>query len=333
MTAAMPHRRSALFIAQGQSAPVDALVVDGTLAGGAAVYSHWKDAPPPPAELDADTSTEMALHAARDPRRWLDPYPSACNGHVDADGLLSLAAACAPDLALRHAGLLIGAAEAGDFRAWPGEHAFRLMLRVHQLVRDQQARGGAWEQRCFDAAAGELEALIADCGRADDERDAETAAVTERIGLLSRRDGYTFAGDGRLSVVRWRSRLGHPCDAFTRVRLPDDAPPWALSAVLPERAFQLLAIEVGDGIAYQLDAPRWSWARTPRRGSVAWPDLSGVARRLQQRERGGCRWSREVSELAFTCRLASVREQRPAPSSLTVEEVEGECRRALSGAP
>jgi hypothetical protein len=327
-----PPARSAVYVPREQRPPPCSLGVDGPVDGAATIYSHWRTAPLPPPELDADTSTEMLLIAARDPRRWLEPYAVACNNHIDADGLMSLAAACAPDLALRHASLLIGAAEAGDFRSWPGEAPFRLMLRLHQLVRDEHARGGAWEQRCCDAATRELEALIADSARADGERDEETTAVTETIVRLAHRDGYAITGDERLTNVRWRARLGHPYDTFKRVRLPDDAPPWALSAILPERAFQLLAMEVDGGIAYELDAPRWSWARTVRRRPVAWPwpDLQGVAERLQQRERGRCRWSPKSAELAFTSILASVHNGTLAPSSLPLEVVEAECRAAVA---
>ena len=124
------------ILSSGETAPAGALVLDGAAPGGAATYSHWQQAPACPTELDADTSTGMALRAAADPGRWLGGFTWAVNDHVDADGLLSLAVACRPEVGRAHAAEILGAAEAGDFATWPGEAPFRLMLLIHQLMRN-----------------------------------------------------------------------------------------------------------------------------------------------------------------------------------------------------
>jgi hypothetical protein len=322
------------FLTAGERPGPRSLGVDGALAGCAEVYSHWRDARPTPSELAGDTSAEILLRAAADPTRWLDRFDDVCNDHVDADGLLAMAIACRPEAALPHRELLIGAAEAGDFDAWPGEVSFRLTLRLHQLVRDEKAKGSGWEQRCCDAAVDHLTELIADSARPDPERDAEVALVLDAKRRIERRDGIAIDGDERLRVIRWRSRLGHAPNAFMAVHQPDDLPSWALSAALPADRCQLLAMEDEGGTTFLLDSARWSWARTTRRPTVPWPDLSLMARSLQTREPvGGCTWlalpaSRRVG---FVCLLASSDGgERAAPSRLGVDAVVGAIRAALA---
>ncbi|MBA2480846.1 MAG: hypothetical protein H0V44_09300 [Planctomycetes bacterium] len=305
--------------------------MDGSVPGAAATYSHWRDAPEPPPGLAADTSTEMTLKAAADAGRWLDPYHVVCNNHIDADGLLSLAIACRPEVAIPHARLLIGAAEAGDFSSWPGREPFRLMLRLHQLIRDEQARGIGWEQRSCTAVVDDLVVLIAESAQPDRERDSQVRRVEDTIARLANRDGFSIDTYGRIAVVTWKRRHGHRSDSFLTVDDDDDLPPWAIGCAVPEHLFQLLAMETPDGTVYQLDAPRYSWARVVNLPHVPWPDLSDVRDRLQAAESGSCRWvDRPVSaRLGFVCQLASAQGDTTAPSALAAAHVVYACRSAL----
>ncbi len=324
--------RRPLHLAAGKRAPPRALVVDGSAEGATAVYSHWVDAPPAPTEISADTSTEMAIKAARDPGRWLAPYDVVCNNHIDVDGLLATAIACRPELAAGNERLLIGAAEAGDFSAWPGPEPFRLMLRLHQLIRDEQARGDGWETRTTERSVADLPTLISESQQPDAERDAQVALVERTIAHLGERDGFQVDTYGQVGVITWKRRLGHQPDSFLAVHQPDDLPPWAISCVIPEHLFQLLAMETADGTVYQLDAPRYSWARVVNRQAVAWPDLSSVRERLQAAESGPCRWvDRPVAaRLGFVCQLASTDgADRATASTLAAAHVVYACRTAL----
>ncbi|MBA3710463.1 MAG: hypothetical protein H0W83_16790, partial [Planctomycetes bacterium] len=298
-------------------------------------YSHWTDAPLPPAAIAADTSTEMVVNAAANAARWLDPYAIVCNNHIDADGLLALAAACQPELARAHARLLIGAAEAGDFMSWPGREPFLLMLRLHQLIRDEQVAGPGWEQRACVRAVDGLADLIAESGQPDGERDAEVARVESAINRLTARDGFSIDTYDRIAVISWRGRNGHRSDSFLAIDEDDDLPVWAIGCAVPEHLFQLLAMETPDGTVYQLDAPRYSWARMVNRASVAWPDLSIVRERLQAAESGSCRWVDRplAARLGFVCQLASASGDRTAPSALAAAHVVYACRSALEADP
>lgn len=324
-------RRRARWLAQGEAPGPRSLSVDAFVAGASGAYTHWRGGPDVPDPLADDSAAGILARAAADPARWLDTYDEVVNDHIDADGLIALALAVDPALA-PHAPLLVDAAEAGDFCRFPGEAGFRLMLRLHQLMRDERARGSGWEQRCIDTAVGGMRGLIADSTRSDAERDGSLAAVVDAIARIERGDGIDVVRDARLSVVSWRARLGHPSDCFGATRIVDDVPPWALTHVLPETSFQLLAMAVDGGTIYQLDAPRHSWARTVRRPVLEWPDLTALARSLQAQETGSCIWVArpDAARVGFVCQLASGdRAGGVSPSRSSPDLVVGAVRAAL----
>lgn len=324
-----------LFLAAGQAPPPRTLVVDCGLRGDA-TYSHWRDAPLPPPELAADSSTAMLCAAAADPACWLAGFDHVANDHVDADGLLAMAAACRPEVALRHRELLIGAAEAGDFGHWPGEPAFRLMLRVHRHIADAKETGDGWEQLAADLAVDQLPALIAESA---DERFAAVARRVQAQRASLARDVQLTVGE-RVVAYAWMELRGHATDSFLWTGEPDDLPPWVHDGLGSPRHFHLLAMTgLGDsGILYQLLAPGHSWARTVRRPHVGWPDLGALARELQRQEHAPGRWvcGAEARHAGFVCQLAFVH-ANPAnrgllrPSSLTLAAVLPLVERALAG--
>src|SRR5260221_14753346 len=110
----------------GREAPEDAVACDGLVSGAALDVSHWKGSATP-TELRADTSVEMALKLAESDRkvRW----NHVVNNHFDADGVLAVFCLLHPEVALAHAGMLIAAAEAGDFDEHPADER-GLMLEM-----------------------------------------------------------------------------------------------------------------------------------------------------------------------------------------------------------
>jgi hypothetical protein len=322
-----------LFLRRDATLPPATLVVDCGLAG-AATYSHWQGAPPTPPELLADTSTGILCRAAQEPRRWLGGFRMVANDHVDADGLLAAAVACAPEIGREYHELLVAAAAAGDFSTWTGEPGFRLMLRVHQIIRDRLTDRAGGEQQAYEQVVAALPALISQSAHPDAERDAQVAQVlTVRRRLLAN-DGFAVTRAGALVSIAWRRRLGHINDTATTVYVPDDLPVWAIDAVAGDGEFQLLAMETADGCVYQLDAPRHSWARTVQRPTVAWRDLQALAAQLQARERQPVRWvaGGEARKVGFVCQLASVAGGLPAASSLALGDVRAACAAALASA-
>lgn len=316
------------ILSSGETAPAGALVLDGAAPGGAATYSHWQQAPACPTELDADTSTGMALRAAADPGRWLGGFTWAVNDHVDADGLLSLAVACRPEVGRAHAAEILGAAEAGDFATWPGEAPFRLMLLIHQLMRN--AKGD--KQRCVDDLVARFPEVIAEAPQSDTQRDASVAQVLAVRTRLANRQGFAIEQLGDLVTIVWERVIGHAWDQFGEVDRRDDLPVWALGGMFPDTAFQLLAERQADGTTYVLDAPRHSWARTVVRPMVRWPDLTRAQRRLNGLDSGRCRWviRPEALRVGFVAQLASVDERGlPACSGQPLPTVASAIREAL----
>lgn len=301
-----------LFVPFGEHAPAGSLAVDGAVAGASAIYSHWQGDHTTPAALAADTSTGMLVRAAFDETRWLSPFATVVNNHIDADGLLSVLAACRPDLSRQHAPRLIAAATTGDFTTWTGPVAYDLVLRLHQAIRDAEGEGLGWQQRCLDRVIDDADALLTGPWPAADERQAAIEQVQATIATLP-----PPLLRGRLAVVRWTRRIGHVSDSFLDVHRPDDLPLLALSTRIAPDRFQLLLEENPEGTSVWLDAPRHSWARTVDLPAVAWPDLAPLAARLLAQEPDVPWIARPgAAQVGFTCLLAS-----RSPSRLPVDDL------------
>jgi hypothetical protein len=323
----------ALHLAAGASAPPRSLVVDCGLVGDA-TYSHWQGSPEPPAELRADSSTAMLLNAARDPGRWLAGFDQVVNDHLDADGLLAMAVACHPETALPHAELLIGAAEAGDFSHWPGEAAFRLMLRLHRHIADAKETGAGWQQRALDLAVHRLPGLIAES--AEDRFAAVARQVQQQ--RVHRRRALAVAEYDHLVAVAWDEVHGHVGDHFLWTGEPDDLPSWVVTDLAGPRHFHLLAMTpiTRRGTLYWLQAPGHSWARTVVRPTVTWPDLGALVARLDDAEDGRQpgRWvgGPAARRHGFVCQLTRTDASGDAlaPSSLPLAVVSALVEQALA---
>src|SRR5712692_3107651 len=94
---------------------VPKLSVDGTVSN-AIHFSHWKGNETP-AEVKADTSTEIALNLVASPNRELltRGIELVTNNHFDTDGVLSVWTVLTGERALDLRHHLISAAESGDF--------------------------------------------------------------------------------------------------------------------------------------------------------------------------------------------------------------------------
>jgi len=120
------------------------IIVDGR--GNAAtvlVLSHWPRNKTP-AELKADSSTEIAINYLRSPERerYRQGAEAVSNNHYDVDGLMSMWAVLNPEAALEQAGLLVATGECGDFDRWSGEHATKIACALYgmELGKDSPVR-------------------------------------------------------------------------------------------------------------------------------------------------------------------------------------------------
>src|SRR4030095_9886876 len=95
------------------------LSVDGTVSNSVH-FSHWQGNETP-AEVKADTSTEIALNLISSPNRARLTRGNGLvtNNHFDTDGVLSVWTVLTGEPALELRDKLISAAEAGDFSELP----------------------------------------------------------------------------------------------------------------------------------------------------------------------------------------------------------------------
>src|SRR5919205_2747097 len=109
---------------------VPKLSVDGTV-DNSIHFSHW-EGKATPAELKADTSTEIALNLVASPNRaaLTKDIELVTNNHFDTDGVLSVWTVLTGERALAHRDLLIAAAEAGDFSEYSSDDGVRVSIAI-----------------------------------------------------------------------------------------------------------------------------------------------------------------------------------------------------------
>src|SRR4029450_11075285 len=111
-------------------ANVPKLSIDGTVSNSIH-FSHW-EGNETPAEVKADTSTEIALNLVASPNRaaLTKGIELVTNNHFDTDGVLSCWTALTGERALAYRDLLISAAEAGDFSEYSSDDGVRVSIAI-----------------------------------------------------------------------------------------------------------------------------------------------------------------------------------------------------------
>jgi hypothetical protein len=249
------------YVPFGQPAPARAAACDGLVGGAAIDLSHWSGNRTPP-ELKADTSVEIALAFNRTRGRH-DGVEIACNNHFDADGVLACWVLLRPELAERHAGVAVAAAEAGDFDVWPGdERGLWLEAAIAALA------GEGADRARYERVLPALDALVPAVERREDLWGRAYAALLEGGRALER-------GDAAATLV------GH-CAVFTHGPGVAELPgPWLSRAAGEGATRWLLAFEDEPGRwRYRYELPRWAWADTVRRPRLARPRRAPIRRRL-----------------------------------------------------
>src|SRR6266404_361820 len=151
---------------------VPKLSVDGTVSN-AVHFSHWQGNETP-AEVKADTSTEIALNLVASPNRneLTQGIELVTNNHFDTDGVLSVWTVLTGAGALELRDKLIPAAEAGDFSEFTNEAAVRASIVIQgsdQALPDDEggsplARQLAGEQvddaRAYELVLPEVERVL-----------------------------------------------------------------------------------------------------------------------------------------------------------------------------
>jgi hypothetical protein len=286
----MTAARRFQYVPFGVAGPAGALACDGLVEGETVHLSHWGGNHTPP-EFKADTSVEIALRYAEQGARDAGPV---VNNHFDTDGVLAVWALMEPDLALSHRGLIVAAAEAGDFEEWPADERG---LWLDAAVRALGARAGG-DARAYGAllpALGGLVAHIAD--RSELWRDAWEALLADRARATQ--GAIEVSRVERIAVLHHRAGVSELPGAVLTRAAPPGCTRW------------LLVLEQDDGgFHYRYERPRWCWADTVVRPVIEAPSRNAVAREL------GPHWALK-GELGMTGLVRTARPVRAAPREVT----------------
>jgi len=318
---------------------VPKLSVDGTVSNSVH-FSHW-EGNETPAQLKADTSTEIALNLVDAPNRneLTRGIELVTNNHFDTDGVLSVWAVLTGQRALELREKLIPAAEAGDFSEFTNENAVRASIAIQGS--DQPTPG--------DESGSPLACQLAGENVEDDAR-AYDLVLPEVERLLTKTDEYEplwrsaweKIATAMESFERGASQVVEFDDAgISLVTLAPDvfspsgfnptrhaAPYTAISRYAKGRLF-LITTPLKNGWAYRIDYPYYSWAETIVRPRIRRRDFSQLLAELNQLEPEGAGvWKLDNSEMTSAIKFLGA-DGMLAPSMLAPDEV-AKAFRALS---
>ena len=324
-------------------ANVPKLSVDGTV-DNSIHFSHW-EANATPAEVKADTSTEIALNLVASPNRvaLTNGIELVTNNHFDTDGVLSVWTVLNGERALAYRDLMISAAEAGDFSEYSSDYGVRVSIAIQ----------GADQASPNNDDGSPLARLLAG-GKVDDDARAYELVLPEVERLLTNINDYeSLWREGWESVVaaiesfeRGESNVAEYSNLSLITLAPElfsgtgfsptrhSAPYTAISKYAHGELF-LIAIPAGSGWFYRLDYPYYSWAETVVRPRVKHRDLSGALQLLNNKEgnRDG-RWQMDNREMTSAVKVLDnnrmLAASRLEPQDV-VEALQNSLRLAVAG--
>jgi hypothetical protein len=289
-------------------ANVPKLSVDGTV-DNSIHFSHW-EGNATPAEVKADTSTEIALNLVGSSNRaaLTNNIDLVTNNHFDTDGVLSCWTVLNGERALAYRDLLIAAAEAGDFSEYSSDDGVRVSIAIQgsdqaspnnddgsplaRLIAGEEIDDDA---RAYELVLPQVERLLTNIN--DHESlwregwDRVAAAIESFVQGKSKVVEYS---DAKISLVTLAPEL---FDGVGFSPTKHSAPYTAISKFAKGELF-LIAIPTTAGWFYRLDYPYYSWAETVVRPRVMRRDLSNALQLLNSKEgnREG-RWQTDNREM------------------------------------
>lgn len=289
-------------------ANVPKLSVDGTV-DNAIHFSHWQGNHTP-AEVKADTSTEIAVNLVASPNRaaLTNGIDLVTNNHFDTDGVLSCWTVLNGERALPYRDLLIAAAEAGDFSEYSSDDGVRVSIAIQgsdqaspnnddgspfaRLLAGAEVDDDA---RAYELVLPEVERLLTNINDYESLWREGWESVTRAIESFERgRSEVTEYADAKLSLVTLAPEIFDRA-GFSPTR--HSAPFTAISKFARGDLF-LIAIPNSDGWVYRIDYPYYSWAETVVRPMIERRDLSGALQLLNSRETNpGGRWQNDDREM------------------------------------
>ncbi len=310
---------------------VPKLSVDGTVANSIH-YSHW-EGNETPAEVKADTSTEIALNLVASPNKekLTRGIELVTNNHFDTDGVLSVWTVLNGGRALNLREKLIPAAEAGDFSEFKSEDAVRASIVIQ----------GSDQAGADNESGSPLAAFLAG-DEVDDDARAYELVLPEVERVLTRTNEYESLwisawkqvasaiesfergaskvkeyGDARLSLITLAPEV-FSSTGFNPTR--HAAPYTAISHYAHGQLF-VIATPLNNGWTYRIDYPYYSWAETVVRPRIERRDFGALISHLNQMEQGrNADWQSNSNEMTSAVKFLDETGSL-APSRLRPDEV------------
>ena len=284
------------------------LSVDGTVSNSIH-FSHWQGNETP-AEVKADTSTEIALNLVTSPERerLTRGIELVTNNHFDTDGVLSIWTVLTGARAAELKEKLISAAEAGDFSEMTSEDGVRASITIQGS-----------DQAGNDNQEGSPLAQFLNGGEPVDDAKAYELVLPKVEHVLTNTDAYEHlwsAGWKQIATAIESFEKGtstskeFPGASMTLITLSPSifgpngfdpkqhgAPVTAISRYAQGELF-LIATPYQNGWSYRFDYPYYSWAETVVRPRIERRDLTALLARLNEQERSSDgHWRSDGSEM------------------------------------
>jgi hypothetical protein len=307
---------------------VPKLSVDGTVPNSIH-FSHWQGNETP-AEVKADTSTEIVLNLVASPNKneLTQGIELITNNHFDTDGVLSVWTALAGERALELRDRLIPAAEAGDFSELPNDAAVRASIVIQGS--DQPNPG----EESGSPLAGYLAGETVDDPRAYELVLPEVERVLTHIEEYEHlwRGGWENIARAIESFERGTSQVSEYGELSLVSLAPDVFGPEGFDPVRHTAPFTpishyakgslfLIATPLKNGWAYRIDYPYYSWAETVVRPRVEHHDFSQLLTELNRIESGhGGVWKMDNQEMTSAVKFLSS-DGKLAASGLAPDQV------------
>ena len=295
---------------------VPKLSVDGTV-DNSIHFSHWQGNTTP-AEVKADTSTEIALNLVASPNRaeLTKGIDLVTNNHFDTDGVLSVWTVLTGERALAHRDLLIAAAEAGDFSEHSSDDGVRVSIAIQgsdqaspnnddgsplaRLLAGEEVDDDA---RAYELVLPEVERLLTNINDYESLwRDGWNSVAAAIESFERGKSSVTEYSDSRISLVTLAPELFDGA-GFSPTR---HAAPYTAISKFAKGALFLIAIPTTGGWFYRLDYPYYSWAETVVRPHIERRDLISALELLNRQEgnRDG-RWQIDNREMTSAVKFVS----------------------------
>jgi uncharacterized protein DUF6687 len=288
---------------------VPKLSVDGTVDENSIHLSHW-EGNHTPRELQADTSTEIALNLVAAPNKGelTQGIDLVTNNHFDTDGVLSVWTVLTGERALELREQLIAAAEAGDFSEFRNENAVRASIviqgadqassnnsTVSPLARQLSGQDEIDDATCYELVLPEVEKVLT---RTDDYealwRDGWNQVERALNSFARGTSSVTEFPDSGVSLITLAPDV-FSSSGFDPTR--HAAPYTAISHYAKGQLF-VIGAPKERGWAYRIDYPYYSWAETVVRPMIQRRDFSTVLTRLNELEGASeGRWQKDLSEM------------------------------------